>query len=421
MPPKAPPKDQKPAPEAAGDGGRMPPPGPRPLAMHCLIATSFYTSLIAACAASKNGSISWAPTLRERAKALESDLANHKLDDIRTAVDAQGRQLLGAMLDGISAWRGFSRPAKPVEPPSIWREGTTRLLDYAPQGGRPVLVIPSLINRAYILDLTQEGSLLRFLAAQGLRPLLVDWGAPGPVERGFDIAAYMLRLRKALLRANAIADNAPVPVLGYCMGGTLAVGLAALAGARVASLALMAAPWDFHAERPDQARAVAAFASLHAPLWTAMGEVPVDMLQGCFAALDPFLAVKKFARFATMDPASASAQAFVALEDWLNDGVPMAAPAALEAMTGWYGANRPARLEWQLAGKTVDPAAIDRPALALIPAADRIVPPESALALARALPQAQVIRPGSGHIGMVVGRGMRETVWKPLADFLRLN
>jgi len=42
-------------------------------------------------------------------------------------------------------------------------------------------------------------------------------------------------------------------------------------------------------------------------------------------------------------------------------------------------------------------------------------------ALARALPQAQVIRPGSGHIGRVVGRGMRETVWKPLADFLRLN
>jgi len=386
--------------------------------MHCLIATSFYTSSIAACVASKNGSISWAPALQERAKALESDLASHSIEDIRKAVDAQGRALLGAMLDGIQAWRGFPRQPRPAEPPSIWREGTTRLLDYAPQGDRPVLVIPSLINRAYILDLTEEGSLLRFLAAQGLRPLLVDWGAPGPIERGFDIAAYMLRLRKALLRANAIAEGKPVPVLGYCMGGTLAVGLAAQAGAGVASLALMAAPWDFHADRPEQARAVAAFASLHAPLWTALGEVPVDMLQGCFAALDPFLAVRKFARFATVDPASPSARAFVALEDWLNDGVPMAAPAALEAMTGWYGANRPALLAWRLGGEVVDPARIDVPALALIPAADRIVPPETALALARSLPRVQVIRPGSGHIGMVVGRGMRETVWQPLASFL---
>lgn len=386
--------------------------------MHCLIATSFYTSSIAACVASKNGSISWAPALRERAKALESDLANHSVEDIRRAVDAQGRALLGAMLDGIQAWRSFPRQPRPAEPPSIWREGTTRLLDYAPQGGRPVLVIPSLINRAYILDLTQDGSLLRFLATQGLRPLLVDWGAPGPIERGFDIAAYLLRLRKALLRANAIAEGRPVPVLGYCMGGTLAVGLAAQAGTGVASLALMAAPWDFHADRPEQARAVAAFASLHAPLWTALGEVPVDMLQGCFAALDPFLGLRKFARFAAMDPASPSAQAFVALEDWLNDGVPMAAPAALEAMTGWYGANRPALLDWRLGGQAVDPARIDVPALTLIPAADRIVPPESALALARALPRVEVIRPGSGHIGMVVGRGMREAVWQPLAEFL---
>ena len=65
----------------------------------------------------------------------------------------------------------------------LWQEGTTRLLDYAPAGGMPVLAVPSLVNRAYILDLAPDNSLMRYLAGLGLRPFLVDWDAPGEVER----------------------------------------------------------------------------------------------------------------------------------------------------------------------------------------------------------------------------------------------
>jgi len=45
--------------------------------------------------------------------------------------------------------------------------------------GKTVLVIPSLINRHYILDLLSERSFVRFLRAAGLRPLVIDWGEPG--------------------------------------------------------------------------------------------------------------------------------------------------------------------------------------------------------------------------------------------------
>ena len=72
------------------------------------------------------------------------------------------------------------------DPPELWREGTTRVLDYGDpaRGGVPLLVVPSLINRAYILDLSARSSLLRWLADQGFRPFLVDWGRPGIDERG---------------------------------------------------------------------------------------------------------------------------------------------------------------------------------------------------------------------------------------------
>ena len=44
-----------------------------------------------------------------------------------------------------------------------------------------------------------------------------------------------------------------------------------------------------------------------------------------------------------------AARRFVVLEDWLNDGVPLAAPVAREVLSGWYGANTPAAGAWRLA------------------------------------------------------------------------
>ena len=60
-----------------------------------------------------------------------------------------------------------------------------------------MLVVPSLINRWEVLDLTAEKSLLRAMAAHGLRPYLVDWGTPNDEERRFDIARPTSRASSA--------------------------------------------------------------------------------------------------------------------------------------------------------------------------------------------------------------------------------
>jgi polyhydroxyalkanoate synthase len=338
-------------------------------------------------------------------------------------------------LTGLEQYRHHPYRRTLSGPPAIWQEGETRLLDYgeAPgatvDNGPVVFVVPSLVNRGYVLDLAEGNSLLRWLAgvpsarypapAVPCRPLLVDWGWPDEAARNYDLTDYIAgRLERALDATLAINGGGPVVVISYCMGGLLAAALAQRRARDVAGLALLATPWDFHADDPEGAKGLAALMAPWQPAIALWGELPVDGVQSLFALLDPLGALKKFSGFASVDPESTKAQAFVALEDWLNDGVPLAGKVARECLDGWYGANTPATGQWAIAGAPVDPAAISCPNLHLIPANDRIVPPASASALAAAMPGAEVVQPPLGHIGMVVGSRAPTEVWSRLEAWI---
>lgn len=394
--------------------------GPRPLPLHLAIAATTWLSSRGASPLWNSGLPPWRPEFRPQMQALDAALREAEPKAFAAALDGQIRQRFERLAAGIEAYRRHPYRRALAEPPVLWQDGTTRLLDYRAtrSAGPTVLVIPSLINRAYILDLLQERSLLRALAASGVRPLLVDWGAPGELERGFSLTDYIAGRLEQALDVILTQVGGPVAALGYCMGGLLAVALAARRRASLAGLVCLATPWDFHAERPAQARLIGTAATLLDPMLRQIGELPVDAIQALFTGIDPLQVVRKFVAFAAMDATSPRADTFVAVEDWLNDGVPLAAPVARECLAGWYGANTPGRGEWRVADEVVYPAALDLPTLVVLPDQDRIVPPASAEALAAALPRAERLRPAAGHIGMVVGGGAVEQLYRPLTDWL---
>ena len=357
--------------------------GPRPLALHLALA-----------ATSNAGSPTWSGSSPSFANADP------------------------ALIRAIAAYRRHPWRRNLPDPPTIWSEGGSRLLDYRASGGgagQPVLFVPSLVNRAHVLDLMPGRSLLRWLAGEGVRTLLLDWGWPGETEQGFTLTDYVARIERAL-----IALDGPAILVGYCMGGLLAIAAALRRPGLVRALALLATPWDFHAERTADAVRLGMLTPL---LDAAMagGTLPVDAIQTLFALAEPGSVAARYRAFARLDPRSEAAAGFVAIEDWLNDGVPLTAPVAREVLQGWYGANTPARGLWRVAGWPVEPCAIRIPAFVAIPARDRIVPPGSALALARALalPDATVHRPDVGHIGMVAGRRWQAELGTPLLGWLR--
>ncbi len=290
--------------------------------------------------------------------------------------------------------------------PEVARVGGVSLRDYG-GGGPPVVFVPSLLNPPTVLDLAPDNSLLRWLSGQGLRPLLVDWGALGPEERRLDLAA-MLTERLLPLVAGI---GEPIALTGYCLGGTMALAVAAEISAT--RIALLATPWHFDRYDAAQRAAVERHAAATRPLADALDGLPIELLQPMFWALDADGVAAKFAAFGIVDPDSARARAFVALEDWTNDGAPLPVGVARDLFDDLFAANLSGRGAWRIDGSAVRPESLDVPILDVVARRDRIVPAASALGLGTRHDL------DAGHVGMVVGSRAPALLWEPLARFLR--
>lgn len=405
--------------------------GPRPLPFHLNLSSLTWMSSRAALPIWRQGLPAWKPHLTgsplgARHVALAEAVTSQPLDHLNGVLDREIHRRAEAFGQAVERYRQHPYRRDLPQGEVLWREGGSVLIDYGPfvpaaarADAIPLLVVPSLVNRAYILDLSAETSLLRWLAARGIRPFLVDWGTPGDAEREFGLEDYVVgRLGRALERLTADVGR-PVQALGYCMGGLLAMALAVHHPEKLQGLALLATPWDFHADNPTQAALLTAVFPALLPVMGAARELPADVIQTLFTAQDPMLVLRKYLAFGRLDPESDRARRFVALEDWLNDGVPLTVKVAHESFLSWYGENLTGRGEWQLGGRSVVPTALACPSFCVIPSQDRIVPPASAEALAAALPRGAVLRPATGHIGMAASLRAPKSVWGALRAWLQ--
>jgi polyhydroxyalkanoate synthase len=309
-------------------------------------------------------------------------------------------------LAGLKLYQQAERAPRPAPMPAIATAGRATLRDYGGEGP-PVIFIPSLINPPYVLDMAEDQSLLRWLAGQGLRPLLVDWGEPSPAERDLTVAGHVERYLLPLVQA---FGERPA-LAGYCLGGTMA--LAAAARANVSAVVTIAAPWHFRGF-PDAARQGLS------ELWHGaksaveqLGLMPMELLQTSFWRLDPTRTVAKFERLGRGGLPAEALPGFVALEDWANDGPPLTLGAGRELLVDLFNNDLTGRGLWQVAGGPVRLTDITCPALDIVSTTDRIVPAASAPAIGTGLSL------GLGHVGMIVGGRARGLLWEPLAEWLR--
>lgn len=305
-------------------------------------------------------------------------------------------------LAGLRRYQQAERVPRRDRAPIVAQRGRVTLHDYGGLG-RPLVVVPSLINPPFVLDLAEDRSMLRWLATRGVRPLLVEWGEPALAERDRDIDDHVTQALVPLLQSL----GEPVALAGYCLGGTMAAAAAALTP--VTGLALLATPWRFAAYKDGRAN-IAELWEGAAPSCAALGLVPMEVLQAGFWRLDPARTINKYARLADADDRTLAQ--FTLLEDWANAGAPLTYAAGRQLFDRFYAADQPGRGEWTIEGHRIDPAALGCPVLDIASATDRIVPAASRVAVGTQLTVQ------AGHVGMIVGGAARTAVWEPLADWI---
>lgn len=312
--------------------------------------------------------------------------------------------------------------------PVCWQRGAARLLRYPRlAGGRsypPVLLVPPLINRYFILDLKPPRSLARYLAGQGVDVFLLDWGEPGGEEKGFTLDDYIFNYLAGAVAAvrGAAGPQAERPVLaGYCMGGLLSLALAQHEGERLGGLVLLATPWDFRPVLPFDRDLLPGDDALPAFLkqWLQRREeVPGRQVQAFFQWLDPAGVYHKWERAAAVASGSASMDNFLEVEEWVCRPVALTAGVAETCLIDWLLENCPMKGNWKVGGQAVNPELIDLPCFMAMPRHDRLVPLASALPLCDRMRQVRAVTPQTGHIGLVAGRSARSECWEPLMQWL---
>ncbi len=269
-----------------------------------------------------------------------------------------------------------------------------------------VVLVPSLINSHLILDLSDTLSLAAHLDRAGFEPWLINWGAPRPEDAMLDLAGHIEQRLIPLIQS----IGRPVSLVGYCLGGTLALGAATMIDA--VSVATIAAPWHFDRYPQEDRDRIAALWQQSQPLCERLGYVPMEVLQTAFWALDPARTIRKYADFADVEPGSETEQAFLAVEDWANEGAPLPYAAGRDLFERLYSGNDTGNAAWQVGGQVVDPQALSCPTLAICSTTDRIVPADAAPSLKERRDNAL------GHVGMVVSRRAPEQIWEPLSQWL---
>lgn len=348
-------------------------------------------------------------------KQLQQKLPQKKLAE---SLHQEAKTRASDLLKAVERYTETSYSRSQPEAPCIWQKGNARILDYGGEAGEVVLFVPSLINRYYILDLEKERSMLRYLASQGLYPLVLDWGAPGEAEAEFGINAYMQEILLPAVDFIHRTSGGAFALAGYCMGGVLTLAAAQLRPKKIDKLALFATPWDFHCKAFSPFVLDEHYKKLFTSLIASGATLPAEIIQALFYVTDPFVFEDKFRRFLSMDEDSRAAKDFIALEHWVNDGVPMTANVAHDCLIGWAQENILARGEWIFAGKKIDPKKIKQPTFIAIPKQDHVVPFDCAMPLAKLMKHAEIIAPGAGHVSMMVGSRAKSECWNPLVEWL---
>lgn len=335
----------------------------------------------------------------------------------------------------LSAMVAKPRPPVGTTPADVvHRENKWRLLRYRPAPGgprfqTPVLLVPSLINRHYVMDLLPGKSMAEDLVKAGHDVYCLDWGTPGDEDRHLTFDDICDRyLGRAIRKVARSSPRGKTHVLGYCLGGTLATIHASVHQEHVASLLVLAAPVGFEGETGLLETWTRLPGFKVSDIVDAFGNVPWQLMQSAFTMLRPTLSLSKAVHVVDKaikdDPINANkweefSEGFRALETWGNDNVSFPGACYVQYIEQLYRNDALMKGTFSLSGKPARLEKIDVPTMCIVFEHDNIVPMKNASVLVDKISSKdkELLQLPGGHVGAVVSRSAQRSLWPRMSAF----
>ena len=285
----------------------------------------------------------------------------------------------------------------------------------------PVLLVPPLMIKPFIFDLTAERSLVRTLLAAGLDVMVIDFGEPDAQDEHIRLDDYVLDWLPAAVEAACAASGSDkVALAGYCMGGLFALMYAAAHGdERVAAIVAIASPID-SAKMGVLSLLSKRLAGQIDFVSRRLGNVPGELSSQVFKMMNPWKSATRHADvFKHLDD-QAWLDGFDALDAWTSNFLDYPGDAFRQLMQEFMRDNKLKDGRMTLGNHIADLRTVRAPVLAFAGKTDTVVRPAAVRELLDAVgsDDKQVLLVPGGHMGVFAGSAAPKAVWAPMSSWL---
>ena len=307
---------------------------------------------------------------------------------------------------------------------TIYTQGTLKLHHFKPMVEsvyrKPILVVTSLVNQPYILDLVPGLSMMEFLLRQGYDVYTIEWGRPRKEHKELTLEDHVLdRLEKCVAKVVEDTGVNEISVIGYCVGGLLAALYAAAnPESPVKNLVCMATPVNSDGLESLKAWMGADFDE--EALLAQHGNVPGDWVQNALRALRPFGKLGGAMNLLNNIDNAETVRSNLRMGKWETDNLPFPGGVFRQMVKDFLRDNLLVKGKYPLGAQKLSLRTITVPFLHLLAADDHITPYASSHPLVELIgsrDKEEIVVKG-GHVGLVAGRGAQLRMWPALDAWL---
>ena len=307
----------------------------------------------------------------------------------------------------------------------IYSRGTLRLYHYRPWTDEvyrvPIVLVMSLVSKPWILDLTTGQSFVQHLLQQGFDVFMVDWGVPRPEDKNLRIEDYVDDLMpRCFEEVQKATGEEEYTILGYCMGGQLALMYGGInPDAPIKNLICAATPVDMEGMGLFKTWTDQRYFDLDR-LVDSVGNIPPDLMLRSFEMLRPSDRWFSYVRLLDnlWDPMFV--MGYRIMYKWTNEQIPFPGETYRQYVRELMWENKLMNGTLDVAGKRVDLKAIKFPVFNAVAEHDHIAPYAATRPLTSLVgsDDTEDVTLKGGHVSLVAGKNAIGRLWPRVAEWL---